>query len=51
MMLTFFLGPFYEGEKKTEIAIAIYEEAIKYSEAGAGRRELERKVKALRGGN
>jgi len=50
MMLTFFLGPFYEGEKKTEIAIAIYEEAIKYSEDGAGRRELERKVKALRGG-
>ncbi len=49
-MLTFYLGPFYEAEKKNDIAAAVYEEAIKYTEEGAGRRELERKVKALRGG-
>ena len=47
-MLSFLLGPFYEGEGKKDIAIAVYEEAIKFSD-GATRRELEEKVKRLRG--
>lgn len=47
-MLSFMLGPFYEGLNKREIAAAIYEEAIKYSEAGAVRRDLEAKVRRLR---
>ena len=46
-MLSFFLGPFYESQDKRDIAIAVYEEAIKYSE-GAARRELEAKVRRLR---
>ena len=46
-MLSFFLGPFYEAQDKRDIAIAVYEEAIKYSE-GAARRELEAKVRRLR---
>jgi hypothetical protein len=47
-MLTFYLGPFYESLGKRDIAAAIYEEAIKWSEPGFGRRDLERKVQALR---
>jgi hypothetical protein len=47
-MLSFLLGPFYEGQGKRDIAIAVYEEAIKWSE-GATRRELEAKVRRLRG--
>jgi hypothetical protein len=47
-MLSFLLGPFYEAEGKKDIAIAVYEEAIKFSD-GATRRELEEKVKKLRG--
>ena len=49
-MLSYYLGPFYEGENKREIAAAIYEEAARWSE-GAMRRELEQKAKALRGGS
>ena len=47
-MLSFLLGPFYEAEGKKDIAIAVYEEAIKFSDA-ATRRELEEKIKKLRG--
>jgi len=47
-MLSFLLGPFYEAEGKKDIAIAIYEEAIKWSD-GTARRELEEKIKRLRG--
>jgi hypothetical protein len=47
-MLSYLLGPFYESQGKKEIAIAVYEEAIKWT-TGAARRELEEKVRLLRG--
>jgi Peptidase family M28 len=48
-MLSFYLGPYYESQDgKHNIAAAIYEEAIKWSEPGAGRRALEEKVRTLR---
>jgi len=47
-MLAFYLGPFYEAQNKRNIAAAVYEEAIKWSEPGFGRRELEKKVQSLR---
>ena len=47
-MLAFYLGPFYEAENKRDIAAAVYEEAIKWSEPGAARRELEQKVRTLK---
>jgi hypothetical protein len=47
-MLSFLLGPFYEAQQKKDIAIAIYDEAAKWSE-GAARRELENKIRTLKG--
>jgi hypothetical protein len=48
-LLSFYLGPFYESQStKRNIAAAVYEEAIKWSEPGAGRRALEEKVRTLR---
>jgi hypothetical protein len=46
--LAFYLGPFYEAQNQKKIAAAVYEEAIKYSDPGFGKRELERKVQSLR---
>jgi len=48
-MLSFILGPFYESQGKREIAIAVYDEAIKWSE-GDSKVELEKKVRGLRSG-
>jgi hypothetical protein len=47
-MLTFILGPYYEKEGLRDLAAAAYEEAIKWSD-DSSRRELEEKVKSLRG--
>jgi hypothetical protein len=47
-MLTFILGPFYEREGKRDIAAAVYEEALKWSD-DSSRRDLEEKIKSLRG--
>src|SRR5207244_6459886 len=47
-MLAFYLGPFYEAQNKRDIAAAVYEEAVKFSEPGFDREELQRKVKSLR---
>jgi hypothetical protein len=46
--LAFYLGPFYESLNKRNIAAAVYEEALKYSDPGFGKQALERKVQALR---
>jgi len=48
-MLSYMLGPFYEGQNKRDIAIAVYEEASKWSDE-ATRKELEEKVRRLRTG-
>jgi len=47
-MVNFFLGPYYERENRPEIAAAIYEEALKTETDPGERRELERKIQALR---
>jgi hypothetical protein len=47
-MLTFILGPFYEREGKRDIAAAVYEEALKWSD-DSSRRDLEEKIKSLLG--
>ena len=47
-MLNFLLGPYYESLNKNKIAAAIYEESLKWSDAGS-RQELESKIRNLRG--
>ena len=49
-MLTFILGPFYEREAYGhEIAAAIYEEAVKWTDDSSTRSELQEKIESLRG--
>ena len=47
-MLSFFLGPYYEREKRRDIATAIYEEALKWTSDASERRDLEEKLKSLK---
>ncbi len=47
-MLTFFIGPYYEGENRTELAKAAYQEALKWASEPEERRELEEKLSTLR---
>jgi hypothetical protein len=47
-MVNFFLGPYFERENRPEIAAAVYEEALKWENDPAERRELESKIQALR---
>jgi hypothetical protein len=45
-MLTFFVGPYYERENRRDLAVAAYEEALKWTSDTAERRELEEKIRA-----
>jgi len=45
-MLTFFIGPYYEKENRRELAVAAYQEALKWTSDPAERRELEEKIRA-----
>jgi hypothetical protein len=45
-MLTFFVGPYYERENRRDLAVAAYEEALKWASDPAERRELEEKIRA-----
>jgi hypothetical protein len=45
-MLTFFVGPYYERENRRDLAVAAYEEALKWASDAAERRELEEKIRA-----
>jgi hypothetical protein len=47
-MVNFFLGPYYEREDRRDIAIAIYEDALKLETDPQERRELEEKIQTLR---
>ena len=47
-LLTFIVAPFYERDGKRELALAAYEEALKWSD-DSFRREVEEKVQSLRG--
>jgi hypothetical protein len=44
-MLTFFVGPYYEKENRRDLAVAAYEEALKWTSDPAERRELEEKIR------
>jgi hypothetical protein len=48
-MLSFLLGPYYEREERRDIAAAIYEEALEWASDDAERRDLQEKIKSLRG--
>jgi hypothetical protein len=45
-MLTFFVGPYYERENRRDLAVAAYEEALKWASDAAERSELEEKIRA-----
>src|SRR5712692_824890 len=45
-MLTFFVGPYYEKENRRDLAVAAYQEALKWTSDPAERRELEEKIRA-----
>jgi hypothetical protein len=45
-MLTFFVGPYYEKENRRDLAVAAYQEALKWASDPAERRELEEKIRA-----
>jgi len=47
-MVSFFLGPYYEREKRPDIAAAVYEEALKWETEPGERKDLEDKIKLLR---
>src|SRR3989441_10152132 len=47
-MLSFFIGPYYEHENRRDLAVAAYEEALKWTSDAAERRDLEEKIRALR---
>ena len=47
-MLSLMIAPLYEREGNREIAIAIYEEAVKWTTEASGRQELEEKINSLR---
>jgi hypothetical protein len=44
-MLTFFVGPYYEGEGRRDMAVAAYQEALKWASSSAERQELEEKIR------
>src|ERR1041385_1528484 len=44
-MLTFFVGPYYEGEGRRDVAVAAYQEALKWASSPAERQELEEKIR------
>ena len=46
--LSLFVGPFYERAQKKDIAIAVYEEALKWTEGDIARQQLEQKIRSLR---
>jgi hypothetical protein len=45
-MLTFFVGPYYEKANRRDLAVAAYQEALKWASEPAERRELEEKIRA-----
>jgi hypothetical protein len=48
LMTSYYLGPYYERENRPEIAIAIYQEALRWETDAADRRDLQEKIDALR---
>lgn len=44
-MLTFFVGPYYERENRHDLAVAAYEEALKWTSDESERRELQEKIR------
>ena len=44
-MLTFFVGPYYEREGRRDLAVAAYQEALKFASDPAERQELEEKIR------
>ncbi len=47
-MLSFFVGPYYELQNRRDIASAIYEEAMKWTEDASEKRDLEQKIRDLK---
>jgi hypothetical protein len=48
LMVSYYLGPYYERENRRDIAAAVYEEAIKWEADPSERRDLQQKVDTLR---
>jgi hypothetical protein len=48
LMVSYYLGPYYERENRPEIAIAVYQEALRWETDPADRRDLQEKIDALR---
>jgi hypothetical protein len=48
LMVSYYLGPYYERENNPEIAIALYQEALRGEIDAAERRDLQEKIDALR---
>jgi hypothetical protein len=48
LMVSYYLGPYYERENRRDIAAAVYEEAIKWETDPSERRDLQQKVDTLR---
>jgi len=47
-MLSFYVGPYYERENRSDIAAAAYDEALKWATDPTERRDLEEKVRLLK---
>ena len=45
-MLTFFVGPYYEKANRRDLAVAAYQEALKWASEPAERQDLEEKIRA-----
>src|SRR5215469_11373580 len=48
LMVSYYLGPYYERENRRDIAAAVYEEALKWETDASDRRDLQQKVDTLR---
>lgn len=48
LMVSYYLGPYYERENRPEIAIAVYQEGLRWETDPADRRDLQEKIDALR---
>lgn len=48
LLVSYYLGPYYERENRRDIAAALYEEALKWESDPSDRRDLQQKIENLR---
>lgn len=51
LLVSYYLGPYYERENRRDIAAALYEEALKWESDPSDRRDLQQKIETLRSPN